>query len=104
MDDTVELEFCCHFQMLPKNFALLHLIAPVIRGSEFGFPAGQTVIVQSSFTQSNYLWIPRQFAQGRPQVLRRVGRVGRMPTDYCKHLRETFCKLNRPFAALEIRS
>ena len=47
-------------------------------------------------------FMPGQFAQGRPQVVRRLPGIRRVPANHGEHVRELLRKLDCPLAALEV--
>src|SRR5258706_1498238 len=115
MNDAVESGFSGYFQMLPKQFGLLgfvwlvNLVQTILVGRvsrlcavfdwERGlgsqgtdapylkFLAWQTMIVQSRLAERDDLGMSGQLAQRRAQVGGSLVRVGWVPPDHCKHLR-----------------
>jgi len=63
----------------------------------------QTVIIKPSLAQSGDFGMPRHFAQGRPNIFRRLHCIGGMPSHHGVKLRIGFRQLDAAPAAFQVR-
>ena len=75
----IQTEVRRHFQLLPENFRLPRLVSLEIRLRPRRLRP--TMIIQTRLADGHDLGMPRQRAQSRPHIGRRVQHVRRMPAD-----------------------
>ncbi len=96
VDDAIKPQFGGHLEVLSKQLGLFALDRFVIGGREAGLAAGQAIVIEPGFAQGHNLGMARQFAQGRPPILRRLGSIGRVPAHDRGDVRELLCQFDGP--------
>ena len=84
MDNTVKPKLSRDFELLFKHLGLLASVTFTIRRVSPRLLAGKTMIIEAGFPDRDDFGMPRQLAQGRPQISGRFQRMGGMPADGCE--------------------
>ncbi len=91
MDDDVQSQFGCKFEMLLQEITLPLMI--IILGPARG---RGMIVVEPCFTDSGYPWMPGEFAKFREIFIRGLMNITRVNSHTGEYLRKAFGQLQIP--------
>jgi len=102
VDDAVKAELGGDFHLLAEDVGLLLFVTRVVGGGEFGFLAGEVVVIKAGFAEGDDFGVAGKFAERGAEVIGCFEGVGGVPADGGEDGGELFGEFEGAGAAIEV--